>query len=277
MSNMTLIKNNYLLWSSYLAVFSFAFHSTILSLYKRWIKLDEAYSHGFLIFAVVIYLIYEMRDDIRSIKLEPYYFAAIPLLVFNLAWWVAYFTDIIIVQQLLLPLILLSVVTLICGVRALKLFLFPIGFIYFAIPIWDYTVNFLQGITVHVVGVIVQLTHLTAFIEGDTIKLPSGDIVVAYGCAGVKYLIISAALSFLSSYIFIKKFSHRVLIILLGIFLGLLTNWIRVYALIVIGYLSHMESGLLKNHETFGWLLFIIVFFPLFVITNYIKDERKSG
>jgi exosortase len=260
----------------FLLVFSVAFHSTILSLYSRWIRFDEAYGHGLMVLAIVIYLLYELRDELRNIESEAYHYAAIPLIVFSIVWGIAYFIDIIIIQQLLLPVILLSVITLTGGIRYLKILLFPVGFIYFAIPVWDYIIDFLLELTVHVVSLLVQLTRLTAFIEGDTIKIPSGDIVVAHGCAGLRYLIISSSLSFLSSYLFVDKLKYKILITALGIFLGLFTNWIRVYSLIVIGYVTEMQSSLLTNHETFGWFLFIVVFCPVLVIIHLMKNGNYS-
>ena len=123
---MLLTKKYYIIWSVYLLVFFAAFHSTILSLCKRWIKFDEAYGHGFMILAIVIYLLYELRDKIQNVKLETNYYAVIPLIVFDFVWWIAYFTDIIIIQQLLLPPILLSVIALTSGIQYLKISLFPI-------------------------------------------------------------------------------------------------------------------------------------------------------
>ncbi|MEH6559786.1 MAG: archaeosortase/exosortase family protein, partial [Oceanicoccus sp.] len=48
-----------------------------------------------------------------------------------------------------------------------------------------------------------------------------------------------------------------------AIALGLFTNWLRIYIIIMVAHFTEMESSLVKDHELFGWLLFFIVCLPL--------------
>jgi hypothetical protein len=44
--------------------------------------------------------------------------------------------------------------------------------------------------------------------------------------------------------------------------LGLVTNWVRIFILVLVGYYSQMQNNLVSDHELFGWLLFAVVVFP---------------
>jgi exosortase A len=262
-------------WLLFVPVFLAAYSETVASLYRRWVKFDEAYGHGFLVLLIVLYLIYERRKEILDSPSNPNYLAAIPLLLLNILWFLSFQIDIEIVQQLLLPLILLLVAFLAHGPGIFKLLWFPLAFLYFAIPAWDYLNDLLISLTVYVVTGLVRLSGITAFIEADRITLSSGTIVVAAGCSGLRYLIICTALSSLSAYLTSMRTALRILVALMGVMLGLLTNWIRVYLLVMIGYYTEMESGLIKEHEMFGWVLFLIIFSPVYVLTSRLGQYTR--
>ncbi|MFQ5686365.1 MAG: exosortase C-terminal domain/associated protein EpsI [Candidatus Scalindua sp.] len=250
---------------TYLVAFLLVYKSTLVSLLHRWTKYDETYSHGFLVLFITCYLIYEKRREISMIAGKPALYASVPLMIFSFIWAVAYYVDIIIIQQLLLPVIALSVIALTTGIRNCKKFLFPLGFLYFAIPIWDYLNSGLLSLTVSVTGFVIRASGLTALIEGDTITLPAGRILVAGGCSGLSYFIVCMALSILASHLFIKTTNSKYLLIGAGMITALLVNWIRVYSIVAIGYYTNMESKLIYDHELYGWLLFLFFFSPIFI------------
>ena len=267
---------NIIAWLLFIMLFLMAFSETTISLYIRWMRFDESYAHGFLVMLIAIYLIYVNKNVLRNIQCEPNYYAGIPLVVFSLLWFLAYQTDIEMIQQLLLPVILMSVILMTQGNRMLKILWFAIGFLYFAIPIWDYLNNILITLTVAVVTYLVRLSGITAFIEADTITLSSGKIIIAQGCSGLRYLIICTSLASLSAYLTESRVAFRTMLVMLGIFIGLLTNWLRVYFLVVVGYMTGMQSELLHDHELFGWVLFILFFSPVYILT-YRKQQRQHS
>ena len=260
-----------LAWLLFLPVFLVAFSETVLSLYKRWVQFDEAYGHGFLVLLIVVYLLYDRKKEIINTRSEPKLYLAIPLLLLNAVWFLAFQTDIEIIQQMSLPVMLMLVITLVHGIRMLKILWFPVAFLFFAIPAWDYLNDLLISLTVAVVSYLVRFSGITAFIEADRVTLSSGTIVIAAGCSGLRYLIICTALASLAAYLTDGKTALRSLVVLLGIMIGLLTNWIRVYLLVLVGYYTEMESGLIQRHEMFGWILFLIFFSPIYYLIFRIR------
>jgi len=262
-----------LAWLLFLPAFLWGFSDTVLSLFQRWMKFDEAYGHGFLVLLIVIYLLFDRRQEVIEARSIPIPWLAIPLLLLSLLWFMAFQTDIDIVQQMALPLMLLLVIALVQGIPALKILWFPVAFLYFAIPAWDYLNDLLISVTVFVVSHLVRFSGITAYIEADRITLASGTIVIAAGCSGLRYLIICTALSALAAYLAQVRNALRIRLVLLGLLIGLATNWIRVYLLVLVGYFTEMESGLLHEHEMFGWVLFLFFFSPVYYLTSRMRQQ----
>jgi exosortase/archaeosortase family protein len=108
----------------------------------------------------------------------------------------------------------------------------------------------------------VQLVALPAVIEGNSIFIPFGQIVIADGCSGLRYFEIALALAYIIG--LLNNYNERKLIpaLLFAAALGLLANWIRIFILVLIGYETKMESTLMANHEYFGWFVFGVMCLP---------------
>jgi exosortase/archaeosortase family protein len=64
--------------------------------------------------------------------------------------------------------------------------------------------------------------------------------------------------------ILINQYKLRAAIttLIVAITLGLIANWLRIYLLVLIGYHTEMQSSLMRDHETFGWILFACLLMP---------------
>jgi exosortase len=239
--------------------------STLLSLFERWSQWDESYSHGWLILALSLFLAVRAA---RRTALEGMGLWSIPLLAMALAVWiVSDAVNIIIVQQLLIPVMLWLMLGLAGGWRFARAFSFTAAFIYLAIPIWDYLTPLLVGMTVSVVALWVALLDIPLLIEGVRISLPSGHFVVADGCSGLRYFVVALAFSVLYAKLYARSIKTRFAIVVSGIAVGLVANWIRVFSLVLIGHTTQMQSPLMKEHDYFGlWVFAACLFIFIFVL-----------
>ncbi|MBQ1783454.1 MAG: exosortase [Gammaproteobacteria bacterium] len=246
---------------------------TTLSLYARWIRMDEAYSHGFLLLAAVLVLIAQQPwPAMQTGRRWPWLLAMLPV---AMLWWVGHLADIILFEQLCLPLLWLCGVGAIWSSSALRAFAFPILFLYFAIPIWDHLVPVLVDTAVHVVSFLVARTDIPVMMQGDQIEIPSGIITVADGCSGERYLVVGLAFGTLAARLYFSRAGWRALIIVLALVLGLVTNWVRIYLLVLIGYATEMRSSLMHDHELFGFVLFAIIFAFLVWLIRAHSDQQS--
>jgi exosortase len=259
-------KNNHLLNLlpiALLIVFVALFYSTFAGLFARWIKWDESLSHGLLVNSVFVYLLYKSlpwqankNSTITSLLL------LCGLTLCSLAWFMVRAANIYVLEQLLLIILLCGLYANCYGLKTAfsyrLLLLLPI----FTIPVWDQLTTPLVNLSGLIVGKMVQLVALPAVIEGNSIFIPFGQIVIADGCSGLRYFEIALALAYIIG--LLNNYNERKLIpaLLFAAALGLLANWIRIFILVLIGYETKMESTLMANHEYFGWFVFGVMCLP---------------
>lgn len=68
-----------------------------------------------------------------------------------------------------------------------------------SLPIWADIVPALVSLASAVVGTLVHWFGITALIEGNSITLPYGRLLIADGCSGIRYFAISILLAMMTS------------------------------------------------------------------------------
>ena len=96
--------------------------------------MDRGYTHGYLIAAMCLALIYMRRDELTGPMPQPAPLAYIALAVLGLGWLLAYRAGIQTAHELLFPIILWTAIYAVCGRRIGRSRLFAVGFLYFALP-----------------------------------------------------------------------------------------------------------------------------------------------
>jgi EpsI family protein len=77
--------------------------------------------------------------------------------------------------------------------------------------------------------------------------------------------------------LFLRTTPGRVLAVALALGLAIISNWVRVFGLVVIGYATRMTSPLMDEHATYGWVIFAVVLSVFFLLTGKIERwERQS-
>jgi exosortase/archaeosortase family protein len=137
-----------------------------------------------------------------------------------------------------------------------------LGLLIFTIPIWAELTGLLVNLSSKMVGAAVKLSRMTALIDGNNIFLPSGTIFIADGCSGLRYLIISLLIGYIMALVNHYRLLQSIAVLIVAAGLGLFANWLRIYLLVLIGYLTDMETSLMKDHEMFGWVVFAVILVP---------------
>lgn len=271
--------NNNKRYVSYLPVLLIAllvafFFPSFQSLFQRWIKWDESLSHGLLVNAFFVYLIF--KSTTFKVHQNSKAVSAVVLLglgLCSISWFFFRTASISVLEQTLLLALLFGLYAAVYGLKTAfslrLLLLLPI----FTIPVWDQLTTPLVNLSGLVVGKLIQLTALPAVIEGNSIFIPYGQIVIADGCSGLRYLEIALALAYIISLLNNYKEGKLLIALLIAGALGLLANWIRIFILVLIGYESKMTSSLMANHEYFGWMLFGVMCLPAI----YLAPINKSA
>jgi EpsI family protein len=234
---------------------------TLQSLAGYWENISmRTYVHGYGVAAISVGLIWRARGVIDATGGEPCWPALVATGVLSFFWYVAWISGVEIGYQVLFPVILLAAVAGVVGPRAAAAVGFSIFYLYFAIPIWSYLNEPLRSFTTLGVTAMARVTGLPAYVESNTVYIPSGAIRILGGCSGIRYFIVALAIAALYGELERYRFRNRVVLLAVVAAMAILMNWVRVYGIVLDGHLTDMRGRLVAgDHELYGWILFAML------------------
>jgi exosortase A len=233
---------------------------------------DGTYSHAFIIPFISLYLYYELTQSGKLRFREK--FAVLPTILLLLSCYLLFITTNAQISVgywgALLAVFITSVTML---YRFNWYIVFPAAFLIFIFPFWGVLVPLLQNISIAAVTYMMSFTGVPTYVEAEFVTIPAGVFEIADGCSGLRYMIVSLAIGSLFIFLNIRDTKRAALFLSLTILGALLTNWIRITALILIGEYSNMESSLMEDHNTFGWYLYVPFMILLFYWGNTLSGS----
>lgn len=244
-----------------LALASLACWPSTVALWDLWRWNPYIDGHGPFVAAVSLGLLVRSRIALAATQLRPSAMGAAGLVVCSLVWVIAWRSGMRDVHIGLLPLVLLAAVLATFGQAAARIAAFPVGYLYFAEPLWHVLIRPLQELTVQVVGVIVPVIGMPVTIVGDVLNFSGGvSFEVTPICSGINFLVVGLAAAALIGELQHASFWRRARLIAAMALLMVLSNWVRVLLIIIAGYTSGMRNVLAtRGHWYLGWVLFAIV------------------
>jgi len=236
---------------------------------------DGTYSHAFLIPFISLYLYYELAQSGKLQFREA--LAFIPAILLMLSCYLLFITSnaqISIGYWVSLLAVFMFSVTMLY--RFNWYVVFPATFLIFIFPFWGVLVPILQNISVIAVTYMMSLSGVPTYVEAEIITIPAGVFEIAGGCSGLRYMIVSLAIGSLFIFLNIRDTKKAALFLSLTILGALLTNWIRITALILIGEYTNMESSLMEDHNSFGWYLYVPFMILLFYWGNKLSHSLSA-
>lgn len=261
--------------SVYVVVVLAIFFQTAFSMFETWGRM-QTYNHGYLIVPITLWLIWDRRHSLRHLlpRVSP---LALPALIGSGAiWYLGALTDALVVQQLALVAMLVTGVWAILGIQLVWALLFPLAFLFFAVPVGDDLVPPLMEFTATFTVELLRLTGIPVYREGLYFSLPTGDWSVVQACSGIRYLIASVTLGCLFANLTYTSTLKRTLFVLASIVVPIFANGLRAYSIVIIGHLSGMKLATGVDHLLWGWFFFGIVMFILFSV-GAIWREKESA
>ena len=240
-------------------------------LYAQWTDfVNITFTHGWLILAVTLALIWRARREIARAPAQASPLALVALTVAILAWMICYRAGIQDLHLTIYPAIFWLSAAAAFGWPLARLMLFPVAFFCFALPSWAQFGDLLQDFTVLAMRGFLGLTGPNAVIDGDVIHIPNGSFVIEEGCSGLHFMIVGLAVAALHGELRRDPWRTRVAELALMAALALLANWVRVYVVIEAGYLTEMRSYLVSvSHYWFGWAVFALALVAFFWLCTW--------
>lgn len=126
------------------------------------------------------------------------------------------------------------------------------------VPVWDLAVPILLSLTVGIAESALSSLSISIYFSGAFVTMPYGMIEIAEGCSGLRYFLSSIAFSATYAFLYINNRSNAMFFIAITIVLAFTFNLIRVITIILIAYISSMESAIVRDHALLGWILFSV-------------------
>lgn len=257
------------------------FYPTWLALLSLWLQWDQVLAHGLAAFVLFIALTLvhppvgpspEQRANQRIpgggswLGAAAFAMAVVGWLLFNLV-------NISTLTFLMLPALLGSLCWAILGFQAMVRWLPYLALFSLSLPFWSDLTGPLVGIASTVVGGLVGQLGMPALIEGNSITLPYGRLLIADGCSGIRYFAISILLGSCIAILNDYRLKGWIVLIAIAMVLGMIANWVRILGLVIIAYQSDMQSELMTDHELYGWLIYAAICLPAL----YFAPIRRRG
>ena len=254
------------------------------SLIVSWLDFaNTTYTHGFLIVAISGWFVWKARaaamvPDLQSRTAGERVRVALLLLAVVLAWQFAYRAGIqTATQLLLLPLMWCAVLALL-GRNAARAMRFPLGFLIFAVPVWDYLNPLAQWSSIFVVRFLLRVTGIPAYFDATAVHLPAGTFQIEHGCSGLHFIIVALALAALLGELRGDDWRRRLGWLLVAVALAMFSNWLRIYTVILAGHLTDMQHYLVRvSHYSYGWVLFMLAVLVLILLERRIPARTPAA
>ncbi len=241
----------------------FVFWSDWSTLANMWLG-TETYSHGILIAPISVWLIWRERHAISQFAPRTWFWGVVGLPVVLAVWLLGKLSGIQFAVNVAIVSLIPMVVLIICGPRVSWRISFAVLFLYFMVPFGEAAVPLLMKWTAVATIQSLRLTGVPVFQEGMNFVLPSGQWSVVEACSGLRYLVASAVLAVLFSYLNFRSNKYRLAFFTVSMIIALVANWIRAYMVVMVGHLSNMKYGTGDDHVYYGWVFFGVVMFALF-------------
>ncbi|AAZ96243.1 conserved hypothetical protein [Thiobacillus denitrificans ATCC 25259] len=252
------------------------FWPTLHSMIEIWER-SETFAHGFLIFPISVWLIWRQRDTLARIAPQTDPRGLVLLAAGGAAWLLAEAGSVNVVAQYALIVMLIATVWTLLGWAFVWAAFFPLMFLFFAVPVGEFLIQPLMGVTADFTVALLQITGVPVYREGMFFSVPSGDWSVVEGCSGLRYLIASVTLGALYAYLTYRSWQRRLLFTVAAMIVPVFANGARAYMIVMIAHLSDMKLALGVDHYIYGWVFFGIVMLLLFWIGSFWREDETQA
>lgn len=227
-----------------ISVFLFTYMNVFISLVDQWWS-NDMYYHAFFIPCISLYLIWARRHKLAQLHAQPNYIGGLLILGAGfLMLLLGHAGSVQLIQELSLIPTVAGVVLLIFGTRFFLVLCFPIAYLLFMIPFWEYITDRLhwpfQIFSATLGARLLQLVGIPVHQESIYIELPRIILEVAEGCSGVNYLIAVMALGIPLAYLFLDGWRRRTVLVCFAVGVAMFSNVLRVF---FVGLLTYYGIG----------------------------------
>lgn len=247
----------------------FVLYSPVIkSLWGDWIGQSDN-SHGLLVPFISLYFAWEKREKLGDVVLSNSRWGVVILVFSILIYVVSFAGDIAFFSRLMMILSLIGLILFNFGKHLFRIFLFPLLFLFFMIPV---PVSLVEKISIPlqifastVSANLINLFSIPVLQEGNMLYFAQTQLEVAQACSGLRSIVALTMLSVIFTYLLQKGLIKKIILLASAIPIALIANIMRVT---VTGILAHYYGGVIARgflHEFSGLVVFVFGFFVLYL------------
>jgi exosortase A len=239
--------------------------NTAVGMVSIWARSDT-FMHAFLVLPISLWLVWQRRQELAEQVPAPSPLWLLPIAAAAVVWLLG---DLVVansVTQLAFVSMLVAAVPAVLGTRVARTIAFPLGFLFFMVPIGEFVIPWFIAWTADFTVTALQLSGIPVYREGMQFIIPTGAWSVVEACSGVRYLIASVMVGVLFAYLNYNSLRRRLVFVGVSILVPVVANWVRAYLIVMLGHMSGNKLAVGVDHLVYGWAFFGIVITLMFLI-----------
>jgi exosortase len=235
-------------------------YPTLKWLVGEWLG-NDYYSHGPLVPLISAFLARRLwvKWPLEQRRSQPATIGLLPLGVGLTVYLVALLQRAYFAASLAMIVIIAGLVWYLLGTAALRRFAFPIGFLFFMVPL-----PFVEPLSVPLAqltgamsAAIVRLFGVPITVNGAQITLPRAELVVGAQCSGLRSIVTLMTLVALVIFLVEGAWWKKVLLALSSVLIAGLGNVIRVASLLIVANIWGADAAFKYYHDYSGIVFFL--------------------
>ncbi|NRF66499.1 exosortase A [Aquincola sp. S2] len=243
----------------------FIYAGALTAMVGIWSRSDT-FAHAFVVPPIALWLAWRKRAELALHLPRPSLWWLLPFAAMALLWLLGELVAVNAATQFAATAMLVLVVPLVLGTRVAAVILFPLAYLFFAVPIGEFLLPVLMQWTADFTVAALRLSGVPVYREGLQFIIPSGSWSVVEACSGVRYLMASFMVGSLFAYLNYRSAKRRWIFALVSLLVPIVANWLRAYMIVMLGHLSGNQIAVGADHLIYGWVFFGVVITILFVI-----------
>lgn len=236
------------------------FWDGLLDMWNVWLTYPE-YSHSLLIPPIAAFLVWQQKDRLELVTFEGSWWGVALVALGGVMLTLGQLGTIYVLVEYAYLLTILGLALALTGGRAFRLIAFPLGVLFFMIPLPSFVFSNLstklQLLSSMLGAWFMRLYGISVYVEGNVIDLGGYRLQVAEACDGLRYLFPLLTLGFLMAYFYKGALWKRVVLFLSSIPVTVFMNSFRIGTIGVM--VEHWGVGMAEGflHEFQGWMVFM--------------------
>jgi exosortase A len=251
------------------------FGSTFVAMVGIWSRSDT-FAHAFMVPPIALWLAWRQRAAVLEHVPRSSPWWLLPMAATAVLWLLGDLVAVNAAKQLAITAMLVISVPLILGTRIAAVLIFPLSYLFFAVPIGEFMLQPLMQATADFTVAALRLSGVPVYREGLQFVIPTGSWSVVEACSGVRYLMASFMVGTLFGYLNYRSARKRWIFAAVSLAMPVIANWLRAYLIVMLGHLSGNKLAVGADHLVYGWVFFGVLITLLFMIGARWADDRVA-